>query len=482
MKLKKNSLHPATFYFLLGVVIVICSWLGSLYGLSVIHPETGEVLRIQNLLNPEGIRWFLRHVITNFTGFAPLGMVLVSMIGIGIAQHAGLLDICLRFVLRDRTPQRGVMLSLILVGVLSNVIGDAGYILLIPLSAALFIAVRLHPIAGVIMTYVSVACGYSANVVLSTMDPLIARITQSAAEFSGVSTQYIGPMCNSLFMAFSVIPITAVIYFLTKKWLLPKLGTFNEELVEYKSINRKEKRSLSFSFLVGGIYFFAVLWSTFSSYGILRGVSGSLIRSPFIMGILFIISLGIALMGITYGVSMGVYRKEKDVVTGLTQSFQWLGNYLIIVFFAAQMFALFSYSHIDKYILLRSSSFFSSIQFAPLTTLLLFIFFVAVMNLFMVSAIEKWTLLSFLFIPIFSNWGISPEVTQVAYRIGDSSTNALTPFMFYLPLVLTYIHRYNNRIGYWSLMKYIGPYSMTIMIVWIFTFFAWYLLGIPFGW
>ena len=480
MKVKQN-LHPVTLYFLLGVFLVIFSWLGSLYGLMTIHPETGEIHRVQNLLSPEGIRWFLRHVISNFTGFAPLGMVLVAMIGVGVAKHSGLLDVCLRGVLKNRKAQREVMLSLIFLGVLSNVIGDAGYILLIPLSTALFIAVGLHPVAGIVMTYVSVACGYSANFLLSTMDPLMARITQSAAEASGVSTQHIGSLCNSIIMAVSVIPIVLVIYYLTKKWLLPKLGTYQSESVDYKPLNRREKRSLMISFVVGGLYFFAVLWSTFSSQGILKGISGSLIRSPFIMGILFIISLGIALMGISYGLGVGIYRKEKEVIKGLSQSFQWLGDYLIIVFFASQMFALFSYSNIDKFLIINSTSLVSSIQIGPLATLLVFILFTAMMNFFMVSAMEKWSVFSFIFIPLFASLGVSPEITQAAYRIGDSSTNVLTPFMFYLPLILAYIQKYDDRIGYATIVKYVWPYSLSILIVWILIFILWYITGLPFG-
>lgn len=480
MKVKQN-LHPVTLYFLLGIFLVVFSWLGNLYGLMAVHPETGEILRIQNLLSPEGIRWFLRHVISNFTGFAPLGMVLVAMIGVGVAKHSGLLDICMRGVLKNRKAQREVMLSLIFLGVLSNVIGDAGYILLIPLSTALFIAVGLHPIAGILMTYVSVACGYSANFLLSTMDPLIARITQSAAEASGISTQHIGSLCNFIIMAVSVIPIIFVIYYLTKKWLLPKLGTYKTESVDYKPLSRRERRSLMISFLVGGLYFFAVLWSTFSSQGILKGISGSLIRSPFIMGILFIISLGIALMGITYGLSVGIYRKEKEVIKGLGQSFQWLGDYLIIVFFASQMFALFNYSNIDKFLIINSTSLIASIQVGPLATLLVFILFTAMMNFFMVSAMEKWSVFSFIFIPLFASMGVSPEITQAAYRIGDSSTNVLTPFMFYLPLILAYLQKYDDRIGYATVVKYVWPYSLSILVVWVLVFILWYVAGLPFG-
>ncbi|NLZ74279.1 MAG: AbgT family transporter [Bacteroidales bacterium] len=482
MKFKQNSLHPVTLYFIIGVLIVIASWICSLYGLAAIHPETGEIVRVQNLLNPEGIRWFLRNVIANFTGFAPLGMVLVAMIGIGVAQHSGLIDASLRRVLKNRQPRRGVMLCLILLGILSNVIGDSGYILLIPLSTVLFVAVGLHPIAGIIMTYVSVTCGYSANFMLSTMDPLIARITQTAAETSGVATQHIGPLCNSFFMAISVIPLTLIIYWLTKKWLFPKFKNDEHPIKEYKPLNHREKRALALSLVVGGLYFFGILWSTFSSYGILRGVSGSLIRSPFIMGILFIISLGITLMGITYGLGVGVYRKDKEVINGLTQSFQWMGNFLLIVFFASQMFAVFSYSNLDRLLIINGSSVFNSIQAGPLLSLLLFILFSAVMNLFMVSAMEKWSIFSFLFIPFFASLGVTPEILQTAYRIGDSSTNALTPFMFYLPLILAYVQRYDDRAGYATILRCVWPYSLAILLVWTLLFILWYVLGLPFGW
>ncbi len=482
MKLKQNSLHPVTLYFIIGVLIVVSSWIGSLYGLAAIHPETGDIVRVQNLLNPEGIRWFLRNVIANFTGFAPLGMVLVAMIGIGIAQHSGLIDACLRRVLKNRQPRRGVMLCLILLGILSNVIGDSGYILLIPLSAVLFSTVGLHPIIGVLMTYVSVACGYSANFMLSTMDPLIARITQTAAEVSGITIQHIGPLCNSFFMAISVIPLTLIIYWLTKKWLFPKFKGYEVEVKEYKPLNHREKRALTISMLVGGLYTFVILWSTFSSYGILRGVSGSLIRSPFIMGILFIISLGLVLMGITYGLSVGIYRKEKEVINGLTQSFQWMGSFLLIVFFASQMFAVFSYSNLDRLLMINGASVFNSIQVGPLMSLLLLILFTAIMNLFMVSAMEKWSIFSFFFIPFFASLGVAPEILQAAYRIGDSSTNALTPFMLYLPLILAYIQKFDDRMGYATVLRCVWPYSLAVLIVWTLLFVLWYMLGLPFGW
>ena len=177
--------HPATMFFLLTLGIIFLSWIFDVYGLNVRLPQTGEEIRVQSLLSPEGIRWLLRHVVTNFTGFAPLGLVIVAMFGIGVAQHSGFIDACIRKGLRNQrhNPWR-IVLSVIVLGLLSNVVGDAGYIILLPIAATLFHSVGLHPIGGIIVAYVSVSCGYSANILLSTLDPMLAATTQEAADMT----------------------------------------------------------------------------------------------------------------------------------------------------------------------------------------------------------------------------------------------------------------------------------------------------------
>ena len=475
--------HPATMFLVLTMFVVLLSWIFDIYGLSVTLPQTGEEIRVQSLLSPEGIRWLLRHIVTNFTGFAPLGMVIVAMFGIGVAQHSGFIDACIRQGIRGKQEKEKIILWVIFLGLLSNVVGDAGYIILLPIAATLFHSVGLHPVAGIITAYASVACGYSANVVLSTMDPLLARTTEEAAVAGGIEHGDTGPLCNYFFMFVSTFLIAAVVYWVTRRKLLPAMGNYGgSTLFEgYKPLSRKERRALTVAIIVGVAYVALVLWLTFSSYGILRGVSGNLMRSPFIMGILFLISLGAGLMGMIYGFSSGRYRTDADVIEGLAQPMKLLGVYFVIAFFAAQMFACFEYSHLDKCLAIMGANLLSSIEFGNLSTLILFIIFSALINLIMVSATSKWTFMAFIFIPIFDKIGVSPDVVQCAFRIGDSATNAITPFLFYMPLVLTYMQQYGKNSSYLSLLRYTWRYSVYILIAWTLLFILWYLTGLPLG-
>ena len=200
-------------------------------------------------------------------------------------------------------------------------------------------------------------------------------------------------------------------------------------------------------------------------------------HSPFIAGILFLLSLGAGFTGMAYGFSSGRYRSDNDVIEGLTQPIKLLGVYLVI----AQMFACFEYSHLDKCLAIMGADLLSSFEPAPLSALILFILFTAFINLIMVSATSKWAFMSFIFIPMFAQMGISPDVTQCAFRIGDSSTNAITPFLFYMPLVLTYMRQYDKQITYGSLLKYTWRYSLCILAAWTLLFIVWYLLKIPMG-
>lgn len=478
--------HPATMFFLLTLGVIFLSWIFDIYGMSVKQPQTGEEIRVQSLLSPEGIRWLLRNALTNFTGFAPLGMVIIAMFGVGVAQHSGFIDACIRRGVRNRQEKRKVILWVIVLGLLSNVVGDAGYIILLPIAATLFHSVGLHPVAGIITAYASVSCGYSANVIMSTLDPLLARTTQEAVLISGgalVSQGSAGPLCNYYFMFVSTFLIGAVIYWITRRSLIPSLGEYegSARADGYKQLSRKERRALTMAVLVGILYISLVLWLTFSSYGILRGVNGGLMYSPFIAGILFLISLGAGLMGMAYGFSSGRYRSDGDVIAGLTQPMKLLGVYFVITFFAAQMFACFEYSHLDKCLSILGANLLSSVELGGLPTLVLFILFSAMINLIMVSSTAKWAFMAFIFVPMFARMGISADMTQCAFRIGDSSTNGVAPFMFYLPLVLTYMQQYDKQSTYGSLLKYTWRYSVYILIAWTLLLILWYLTGLPLG-
>ena len=455
MKTKWRLPHPATMFMLLTLAVVLLSWICDIYGLKVTLPQSGEDIRVQSLLSPEGIRWWLRNAIKNFTGFAPLGMVIIAMFGLGVAQHSGFIDACIRLGVGNRREKKKVILWVIVLGLLSNAIGDGGYIILLPIAAMLFQWVGLHPVAGIVIAYVSVACGYSANIFLSTMDPLLAHITQEAAL---TQTGYQGntePLCNYFFLCASTVVITVVVYWISVRFLFPVMGKYEGEVkVEaYRPLSRKERRAWMVAIVTAICYIALILWLTFSSHGILRGVNGGLMHSPFIAGILFLLSLGAGITGMAYGFSSGRYRTDNDVIEGLTQPMKLLGVYFVIAFFAAQMFACFEYSHLDKCLAIMGADLLSSFEPAPLSALILFILFTAFINLIMVSATSKWGFMSFIFIPMFAQMGIAPDVVQCAFRIGDSATNAITPFMFYMPLVLTYMRQYDKTFTYGSLLR-----------------------------
>lgn len=483
MKSKWRMPHPATMFFLLTLAVVFLSWICDIYGLHVFQPETGEEIRVQSLLSPEGIRWLLRHVVTNFTGFEPLGMVIVAMFGIGVAQHSGFIGACIRLGIRKRSNPWHVVLGVVLLGLLSNVVGDAGYIILLPVSATLFQSIGLHPVGGIITAYVSVSCGYSANMLLSTLDPMLATMTQEAAVAARLTTVSTGPLCNYYFFCVSVFLLAAIIYLVTRKSLLPALGTYAGDirLPDHKQLSRKERRAIGSALLIGLLYAVVILWATFSPWGILRSVNGGLMRSPFMSGILFLLSLGIGLMGMVYGFASGRYRTDEDVIEGVSQPMGLLSVYFVIAFFASQMFACFEYSRLDKCMAIIGADMLSSVRLDSLWILVLFILFTAFINLFMVSAISKWAFMSFIFIPVLAGMGISPEMAQCAFRIGDSATNAITPFMFYMPLVLTCMRQYDKHATYTSLFRYTWRYSLLILLAWTALFVCWYASGLPLG-
>lgn len=482
MTKRRGLYHPATLYLLLTLGVVFFSWIADIYGFGVTDPASGNEVHVQSLLSSEGLRWWLRHVVSNFTGFAPLGMVMVAMFGIGVAEYSGFLHACIRQGLRRGLGPKSVVWAVIFLGIVSNVVGDAGYILLIPVAAILFRAVGLHPLGGILVAYVTVACGFSANLFISTLDPLLARHTQEAIASSAFNPGPIGALSNYLFMFVSTFLLAGIIYRVTTAWLLPALGSYSPHFPEVqKQLSRKERRALLISLVTGSLFAGIVIVATFSPWGFLRGITGGMTRSPFIVGALFLISLGIGLMGMVYGFTSGRFRSDADVVKGLSQPVSLLAVYFVIAFFAAQMFACFEYSNLDECLVVWMAGLFPAVPPGKLPALVVLILLTAVINLIMVSSTSKWALMSFLFVPAFAAAGISPDWTQCAFRIGDSATNAVTPFLFYMPLVLAYMLHYDVRSDYFLLLRYTWRYSLFTLAGWTLLFVVWYLLGLPPG-
>lgn len=491
MKIKTRLRHPATLFFSLSFVIAILSWIANSYGASAINPRDGSEIVVQSILSAEGARWMLRNVFINFSSFRPLGLVLIGLLGLGITMHSGFVDAVFRKIL-GRNPHRSlIIICVIVVGMMANIIGDVGYIFLLPLSASLFRAVKLPPIAGVITSYVSLACAYSANVMLATMDPILANTTMQALSQANITSYTVTPLSNYIFMALSVPVLTMVIYFITVRYLIPQWDSESHAIVsEDHSLSTiplspldksrpllatYESRALRITGMVAALYIIVLCLATFLPNGFLRGVDGSILRSPLIQSALFLIIFGLGLCGIVYGFAVGHYHNDRDVLEGMGYYGHLFGQYIVIIFFTSMMIAVMNYTKLGEYLTVSSAGWLGDIQIGTIPTLFVFVLYVALLNLLMGSASAKWALMAYLFIPYFADKGLDPAIVQCAYRIGDSATNGITPFFYYLPLVIVLVQQYQSGTTTLRIINYLWRYILAILIAWLLMLGLWLL-------
>lgn len=474
--------HPGTIFGLMALGALFFSGLGAWLNLSAIHPATQEIIRPVNLLSLEGLHRILTEMVTNYTGFAPLGTVMVAMLGIGIAEGSGLIGSGLRLLVLT-APSRLLTFVIVLAGVLSNAASEIGYVLLVPLAAIIFLAAGRHPIAGLAAAFAGVSGGYSANLVLGTLDPLLAGLSQEAAQIL-IPTYQVNPACNLYFMAASTFFIAAAGTWVTEKIIEPRLGEYKgeEKPEELRKLTNEEKRGLRYCFYSILAVIAILLLGTIPGSGFLRNPeTGSLLHSPFLEGIVALIFIIFGVGGVAYGIGAGTYKSDKDVMKGMSKSFETLALYLVIVFFAAQFVAFFRWSNLGLIIAVKGAEFLKASGLGAIPLMVTFVIISGFVNLFMGSASAKWALMAPVFIPMLMLLGYSPEFTQVAYRIGDSTTNIIAPMMTYFALIVAFVERYDRKAGLGTVIATMLPYTVAFMIIWIILLVIWMVLGIPVG-
>jgi aminobenzoyl-glutamate transport protein len=477
--------HPGTLFALMAVLVILLSWVFAQLGLIVLHPGTGEEIRPVNLLSIPGLHRILTQMVGNFTGFAPLGTVLVSMLGIGIAEASGVIGTGLRLLVIS-APRRLLTFVIVFAGVLSNTASEIGYVLLVPLGAIIFLAAGRHPLAGLAAAFAGVSGGYSANLLLGTIDPLLAGLSEEAARIVDPAYE-VNPSANYYFMFVSTFFIAAGGTFVTEKVIVPRLGPYRgEEVIDgheaLADLTAPEKRGLLAAVLTLFAITALLLWGTIPADGFLRHPdTGSLLRSPFMSGIVALIFLVFGAMGLAYGIAAGTFRSDSDVMKGMGKAMETLGLYLVLVFFAAQFVAYFNWTNLGLILAVRGAEGLQALGLGPITLMIGFVFVSAVINLFMGSASAKWAIMAPVFIPMLMLLGYSPEFVQAAYRIGDSTTNVISPMMTYFALIIAYVERYQPRAGIGTVISLMLPYTVAFMLIWILLLVAWMLLGLPVG-
>ena len=482
-----NKLPDPAVLFLVSLVVVwLLSWLLAPVAFTEIDPRSGEAISINNLLTGTALANFLSNMVTTFTSFAPLGVVLVAMLGVGVAEHSGYINSGLKLLLTV-TPRSMLTPMVIFVGILSHSAVDAGYVLVIPLGGIIFYAAGRHPLAGIAAAFAGVSGGFSANPFPSALDPLLQGFTQPAAQIIDPSVQ-VNPLCNWYFTAASSLLIVALGWFLTDKVIEPRLkkspvDADAEAPPEMDSISAKEKKS----FLVAtGAAFAGLLLLVLvliPETSPLRGPNGELssFSAPIMRSIVPLIFLLFWVPGMVYGYMSGNFTNSKDMIDTMTKAMEGMAYYIVMAFFCALFIDAFGRSNIGALLALKGAAILKALALPGQVTIIGIIFLTAFVNLFVGSASAKWALIAPIFVPMLMQVGISAELTQAAYRVGDSSSNIITPLMPYFPLVVVYCQRYVKKTGIGTLTSMMLPYSITFITIWTVFLVLYWLLGLPLG-
>ena len=474
--------HPATLFLMMAVLVALLSWWASAVGLAATHPATGEVIAVKNLLSADGLRWIYTNVESNFVNFPPLGLVLVIMIGIGVAEGSGLFTVLVRQLVLGAPPKL-ITAAIITAGIFSHLASEVGYVILIPLGAMIFHALGRHPMAGFAAAFAGVSAGFGSNFLIGSVDPILAGLSTSAAQIIDPSMN-INPMVNYYFMVASAIMVIFVGTWITEKVVEPRLGKYSgkEKPLAIEQITPLEKKGLKWAG-IGTLVFVALMaWTIIPENGLLRDpVTGGILQSPFFSGIVVGLLLLFFVPGIIYGIIVKTIKNDKDVINHMSNSMKGMGGYIVLVFFAAQFIYWFNYSNLGLVVAIDGAEFLSHIGFTGIPLILTFLLLSAFLNMFMGSASAKWAIMAPVFVPMFMILGYHPGLTQAAFRIGDSVTNVITPMMSYFALIVTYAQNYDEKNGIGTIISLMIPYTVVFMLVWAVMMTLWMLLGIPVG-
>lgn len=471
---------PMALFLLMSGIVLIASLVLSWFGVSAINPVTKEKIEVVNLLSIEGLHLIITQAVSNFAAFPPLAAVLTLMIGLGLADHSGLISALMRKTVMN-APQKLIIPTIILSGLVGHTAGDPAFIILPPVAALIFMSLGHNPMVGLILSYGTVAAGFSANLIISGTDVLLVGITESSAQL--VDVNYTGKATmNYYFLIVSTIMLVIIGTWVTKKFTVPRFGKYEGIVEVLEPLTPLENKGLKWAGIITLVFTVILALTVIPSNGILRNPeTGSFLNSPFMSGLVIILVLYFILPSLVYGVVTQSIRSDKDVAEKIYKSIADMAPFIGLAFVAAQMIAYFNWSNIGSIIGIKGANFLQNSGFTGIPLFIGFIMLIAIINLFIASASAKWALLAPIFIPMFMYLGYSPAVTQTAYRIGDSITNPITPMLAYFAILLTFAKRYYNNIGIGTLISALFPYTIFFAIGWIILFVIWFLLGLPLG-
>lgn len=481
--------HPTTMFIIFTLILIAVSYVAAKMGVKVSYETYDNATKslvtketaVVNLLSPNSIRFMYTSVINNFTSFIALGTVFTIIMGVGVADGSGFMAAVLKKIVAV-TPRKAVTATVIFLGIMSNVASSTGYVMLVPLGAILFMSFGRHPIAGLAATFAGVSGGWSANLLIGTNDPVFAGMSTEAARM--INPNYtVLPTGNWYFMVASTFLITFVGALVTEKIIEPRLGEYiPEEKIAVDDISLDEKRGMKFALISLVVFFIIVGMLVVPENALLRNpTTGELLRSPFMSGIVFLMSMFFMIPGIFYGIGARTIKSDKDIINLMVKSINNLSGFMVLIFFAAQFVVFFNYSNLGIILSVKGANFLQETGFVGVPLIFAFIVMTAIINIFIAVDSAKWAIMAPIFVPMFMRIGFSPELTQAAYRVGDSCTNVIAPLMPFFPLVVAFAQKYDKKSGMGTMISLMLPYSIAFLIGWIILLIIWFVFNIPLG-
>lgn len=473
--------HPFTMFIILTAVTVLLSAVIEMMGVQAVHPGTKEIVKVKSLLSKDGILWIISSFLKNFIGFKPLGLVLVMTFGIGLAEEVGFVFTALRKLVLG-VPRQLLTATVIFAGIMGNMASDAAFVVIPPLAALIFLAVKRHPLAGLAAGFAGVGAGFTANLVVAGTDALLSGITNEAAK-AVLTDVAVSPVSNWYFLIVSTFVLTFVGAWITEKIVEPRLGEYKGNASKkLDALTPLENKGLRNSGIAALIYISIILIGLVPKTGMLRDAEAhTIIPSPFLSGIIPIIMMFFIIIGVTYGLTVGTIKSEKDIPKMLSKVMKGMSGYIVLVFAAAQFIAFFNWSNMGTIVAVKGAAFLDKVGFTGIPLIIGFIVITTIVNLFIGSGSAKWALLAPIFVPMLSLMGFSPAFVQLAYRIGDSATNPMSPLFPYFPVVLAFAQEYDENAGVGTLLSLMIPFCLTFLAIWIVQMIIWMVFNLPLG-
>ena len=479
--------HPFWMFVWICIIIIVLSAITSYFNLSAVDPGRGESVYARNLVSGEGLRWFVQEMVTNFAHFAPFGLVLVMIMGVSIAEQSGLLAVALRNV-AFAVPRQIVLPVIFIIGACGNIGSDAGIVIVPPIAALIFSKMGLHPIAGLIAGYAGATAGFTANFFIAGTDVMLAGITTQVA--SGINGGIeVSATANWYFMIVSTLVIGFGGAFIVRRFTIPRCKAFagadmldEKELEQNKGMTDEERKGLKHAGISLLIYTILIVILVAPSWGPLRDpVTGFIVPSPFLRGLVPILFFFFAIPGFFYGRATGTITQANDLLKHMEFGMKGLSGYIVLMLIVAQFIELFTWSNLDKILAINGAEFLRTTGLTGPVLFTLYMIIVALLNIFLGSGSAKWAIFAPIFVPMLAQLNYSPAFVQLMYRVGDSITNCVTPLYVYFPLLLGWINKYDKRVGIGTVVSLLIPYAVILFLMWVVLLFLWYGLNLPIG-